>query len=157
MGELLLGCSGWNYPDTSDKGGWTGVFYPDKDTKRLRYYSQFFNTAEVDSTFYEKFYSHMTNGTFMGMTRASPEKFQFSIKVPETVTHVKRLDIKKGAMTSFEEFLNKISPLRTANKLGAILFQLGLRVIHGLTGAIFRIIGMRSQRRNGDLHPYMKG
>jgi hypothetical protein len=28
-GELLLGCSGWNYADTADKGGWTGVFYPD--------------------------------------------------------------------------------------------------------------------------------
>jgi len=78
----------------------------------------------MDSTFYEKFYSHMTKGTFIGMTRATPEKFQFSIKVPETVTHVKRLDIKKGAMTSFEEFLDKISPLKTANKLGAILFQL---------------------------------
>jgi uncharacterized protein YecE (DUF72 family) len=124
MGELMLGCSGWNYPDSAEKGGWTGVFYPDKDTKRLRYYSQFFNTAEMDSTFYEKFYSHMTKGTFIGMTRATPEKFQFSIKVPETVTHVKRLDIKKGAMTSFEEFLDKISPLQTANKLGAILFQL---------------------------------
>jgi uncharacterized protein YecE (DUF72 family) len=124
MVELLLGCSGWNYPDCADKGGWTGVFYPDKDTKRLRYYSQFFNTAEMDSTFYEKFYSHMTKGTFIGMSRATPEKFQFSIKVPETVTHVKRLDIKKGAMTSFEEFLDKISPLKTANKLGAILFQL---------------------------------
>jgi len=60
MGELLLGCSGWNYPDTAEKGGWTEVFYPDKDTKRLRYYSQFFNTAEMDSTFYEKFYSNMT-------------------------------------------------------------------------------------------------
>lgn len=124
MGELMLGCSGWNYPDSAEKGGWTGVFYPDKDTKRLRYYSQFFNTAEMDSTFYEKFYSHMTKGTFIGMTRATPEKFQFSIKVPETVTHVKRLDIKKGAMTSFEEFLDKISPLKTANKLGALLFQL---------------------------------
>jgi uncharacterized protein YecE (DUF72 family) len=124
MGELMLGCSGWNYPDSAEKGGWTGVFYPDKDTKRLRYYSQFFNTAEMDSTFYEKFYSHMTKGTFIGMTRAPPEKFQFSIKVPETVTHVKRLDIKKGAMTSFEEFLDKISPLKTAKKLGAILFQL---------------------------------
>src|SRR5205823_3230360 len=29
-----------------------------------------------------------------------------------------------GAITSLEEFLDKISPLRTANKLGAILFQL---------------------------------
>jgi uncharacterized protein YecE (DUF72 family) len=45
MGELLLGCSGWNYGDTPDKGGWVGIFYPDKNTKRLRYYSQFFDTA----------------------------------------------------------------------------------------------------------------
>jgi len=44
--------------------------------------------------------------------------------VPETITHVKRTDVKKGTITSFEEFLDKISPLRTANKLGAILFQL---------------------------------
>jgi uncharacterized protein YecE (DUF72 family) len=62
MGELLLGCSGWNYGDTPDKGGWVGIFYPDKNTKRLRFYSQFFNTAEMDSIFYEKFYSHMTRG-----------------------------------------------------------------------------------------------
>jgi uncharacterized protein YecE (DUF72 family) len=124
MSDFLIGCSGWNYSDTSDKGGWTGVFYPDKDTKRLRYYSQFFNTAEMDSSFYERFYSHMTKGTFIGMARATPEKFQFSIKVPETITHVKRMDINKGAMTSFEEFLDKISPLKTSKKLGAILFQL---------------------------------
>jgi uncharacterized protein YecE (DUF72 family) len=124
MGELLLGCSGWNYGDTPDKGGWTGVFYPDKNTKRLRYYSQFFNTAEMDSIFYEKFYSQMTKGTFIGMVRATPEKFQFSVKVPETITHNKRLDINKGAMVDFEEFLDKISPLKTANKLGTILIQL---------------------------------
>jgi uncharacterized protein YecE (DUF72 family) len=55
MGEVLLGCSGWNYSDTADKGGWTGVFYPDKDTKRLRYYSQFFNTAEMDSSFWNEY------------------------------------------------------------------------------------------------------
>ncbi len=36
MGDLMLGCSGWNYPDSADKGGWTGVFYPAKTTKRLR-------------------------------------------------------------------------------------------------------------------------
>ena len=124
MAEFLIGCSGWNCPDTPEKGGWTGIFYPDKDTKRLRYYSQFFNTAEMDASFYERFYSQMTKGTFIGMTRASPEKFQFSIKVPETVTHIKRMDINKGAMISFEEFLDKISPLRNSGKLGAILFQL---------------------------------
>jgi uncharacterized protein YecE (DUF72 family) len=125
MSELVLvGCSGWSYGDTPDKGGWTDVFYPDKNTKRLKYYSEFFNTAEMDSIFYEKFYSKMTKGTFIGMARATPEKFQFSVKVPETITHNKRLDINKGAMIDFQEFLDKISPLKTANKLGTILIQL---------------------------------
>jgi uncharacterized protein YecE (DUF72 family) len=78
----------------------------------------------MDSIFYEKFYSKMTKGTFIGMVRATPEKFQFSVKVPETITHNKRLDINKGAMVDFEEFLDKISPLKTANKLGTILIQL---------------------------------
>jgi uncharacterized protein YecE (DUF72 family) len=78
----------------------------------------------MDSIFYEKFYSKMTKGTFIGMARATPEKFQFSVKVPETITHNKRLDINKGAIVDFEEFLDKISPLKTANKLGTILIQL---------------------------------
>jgi uncharacterized protein YecE (DUF72 family) len=29
---------------------------PDKETKRLRYYSEFFDTAEMDASFYERFY-----------------------------------------------------------------------------------------------------
>jgi uncharacterized protein YecE (DUF72 family) len=124
MGELLLGCSGWNYGDTPDKGGWVGIFYPSRDTKRLRYYSQFFDTAEMDSIFYEKFYSHTTKGTFIGMVKATPEEFQFSVKVPETITHRKRLDVGKGAITDFEIFLDKISPLKNSNKLGAVLLQL---------------------------------
>jgi uncharacterized protein YecE (DUF72 family) len=57
-------------------------------------------------------------------TRATPQNFQFSIKVPETITHLKRLDVNKDAITAFEEYLDKIWPLRTTKKLGAILFQL---------------------------------
>jgi uncharacterized protein YecE (DUF72 family) len=34
------------------------------------------------------------------------------------------LNVKHGAIELFEEFLNKIAPLRSANKLGAILVQL---------------------------------
>ena len=37
---LSIGCSGWNCPDTPDKGGgWTEIFYPDKETTRLPHYS----------------------------------------------------------------------------------------------------------------------
>jgi uncharacterized protein YecE (DUF72 family) len=125
MGKLLIGCSGWNYGSLPEEnGGWIGVFYPDKETKRLRHYSEFFDTAEMDASFYERFYNSMTKGTFIGMSKATPPEFQFSVKVPETITHKKRLDVKKNVLKDFEEFLEKISPLRSANKLGAILIQL---------------------------------
>ncbi len=125
MGKLLIGCSGWNYASLPEQnGGWIGVFYPDKETKRLRYYSEFFDTAEMDASFYERFYNGMTKGTFIGMSKATPAEFQFSVKVPETITHKKRLDVKKNVLKDFEAFLEKISPLRSANKLGAILIQL---------------------------------
>jgi uncharacterized protein YecE (DUF72 family) len=121
---VLIGCSGWSYSDSFERGGWVKVFYPDAQTKKLPYYSQFFNTAEMDATFYEKFYMYMTKDTFTAMTRATPDKFQFSIKVPETVTHDKRLDVSKGAVALLDEFLEKISPLKSTNKLGAVLIQL---------------------------------
>ena len=121
---MLIGCSGWSYADSVEKGGWTKVFYPNAQTKRLQYYSQFFNTAEMDASFYEKYYKYMTKGTFSLMSKATPHNFQFSVKVPETVTHEKRLDVNRGAITHLEEFLEKISPLKTGNKLGAVLIQL---------------------------------
>lgn len=119
----MLGCSGWDYPEPPPKG-WLGVFYPSRKTKRLQYYSKFFNTVEMDSTYYERLYSKMTKGTFIGLVRATPAKFQFSVKVPETITYHKKLNVKREAITDFEEFLDKISPLKTTGKLGAVLIQL---------------------------------
>jgi uncharacterized protein YecE (DUF72 family) len=124
MSELLIGTSGWSYSDPAEKGGWVGVFYPNKSIKKLPYYSQFFNTAEFDSIYYEKFYSKMGKATFEGMVNSTPDDFQFSVKVPETITRLKKLSVKDGAMTAFEEFLDRISPLKKANKLGPILFQM---------------------------------
>jgi uncharacterized protein YecE (DUF72 family) len=122
--EYYLGCSGWNYGDTPEKGGWLDIFYPSKDTKRLRYYSEFFNTVEMDSTFYEEFYSKMNKGLFFGMVKATPQNFEFSIKVPERITHRKKLDTRNDVISDFKEFLDKISPLYNSAKLGAILIQL---------------------------------
>ncbi len=123
--NLFIGCSGWNYGDTPDKGGWLNVFYPDDKTRKLRYYSQFFNTVEMDATFYKEFYLNMTKGLFMGLTRATPtDNFKISVKVPEIITHEKRLDVDKGVIVDLIEFLDKISPLKNANKLGAIIIQL---------------------------------
>ncbi len=77
--------------------------------------------AEIDSTFYEKFYMYMTKDTFTAMNRATPANFQFFVKVPETVTHDNRLDVNKEAITLLNEFLQKISPLKYDNKLGEVL------------------------------------
>jgi uncharacterized protein YecE (DUF72 family) len=127
MGDIFIGCSGWCYPGPPQKGGWSNIFYPTNDSKKLFYYSQFFNTAEISSTFYDKLYSKMTRRTFEGLARATPDNFQFSLKVPETITHINGLDIKTSALSTLEEFLGKISPLKMANKVGAIIFQLPSR------------------------------
>jgi len=44
-----------------------------------------------------------------------------SLEWPGTITHVKRLDVNKGAIIFFEEFLDQMSPLRTAKKLSVML------------------------------------
>jgi uncharacterized protein YecE (DUF72 family) len=122
--EYHLGCSGWNYGDKPDKGGWLDIFYPTKDTKRLKYYSEFFNTVEMDFIFYEEFYSKMNKGLFFGVVKTTPQDFEFSIKVPERIIHRKKLDINRDVIADFKEFLDKISPLYNTEKLGAILIQL---------------------------------
>ncbi len=122
--KLFIGCSGWNYGDSSEKGGWRDVFYPDNKTRKLTYYSQFFNTVEMDATFYNRFYQHMTQGLFVGIARTTPPDFKISVKVPEIITHDKRLDINKDVMVDLITFLDKISPLKNSNKLGAIIIQL---------------------------------
>ncbi|TVP41961.1 DUF72 domain-containing protein [Candidatus Nitrosocosmicus arcticus] len=122
--QLYLGCSGWNYGDTSEKGGWLNVFYPDNKTRKLSYYSQFFNTVEMDATFYKRFYENMNEGLFIGITKATPNDFRISVKVPEIITHEKRLDINRNVVIDLNEFLNKISPLESQRKLGAIIIQL---------------------------------
>jgi len=122
VAQVLVGTSGWSYSDTSDKGGWVGSFYPNKSTKKLPFYSQFFNTVEFDSIYYQKFYEKMGRATFEGMVKSPPKDFEFSVKVPETITRQKKLS--GDALPLFNEFLDRIAPLKNANKLGAILFQM---------------------------------
>ena len=80
--SVFIGCSGWSYSESFDKGGWVKAFYPDAQTKKLQYYADFFDTAEMDATFYEKFYMYMTKDTFAAMNRSTPDNFLLSIKVP---------------------------------------------------------------------------
>lgn len=136
--HVLVGCSGWKYDDPIEKGGWIGVFYHDAKTRFLKHYSQYFNTVEFDAVFYDRLYSHMSKGTFIGLSRATPEGFQFSVKVPETITHKKKLSLEQGALEDFNKYLDMLEPLKTYNKLGAILFQLP---------PYFKVDGLSQDRR----------
>lgn len=122
MADLLIGCSGWSYNETTENGGWVGSFYPNKSVKKLPFYGKYFNTAEFDAIYYKKFYGNMGAKTFEGMISATPPGFQFSVKVPETITREKKLGT--DALPLFDEYLDRLSALKRAKKLGAILFQM---------------------------------
>jgi uncharacterized protein YecE (DUF72 family) len=122
--KLFIGCSGWNYVDTTQYGGWLNSFYPSKKTKTFEYYSQFFDTVEKIQTFYKKYYKKMEKDLFTWLAEISPENFKMSIKVPSIVTDDKRLNIYNNVLDDLTLFIDKISPLKNTNKLGAIVIQL---------------------------------
>ncbi len=108
--KLYIGTSGWNYRD------WTGVFYPEHLSSKdyLRFYSDHFNTVEINSSFYH----FPKNATYRNWYSQVPEDFLFSLKVHRSITHIKRLlDIKK----EWEKFFDGVINLK--EKLGVILFQ----------------------------------
>jgi uncharacterized protein YecE (DUF72 family) len=107
----FIGTSGYYYFH------WKGIFYPEdlSSTKFLKYYTQYFDTLELNSTFY-----HIPKeSTIKQWKNNVPEKFIISIKANKNITHIKRL---KNAETEINEFMRKIALLQ--EKLGVILFQL---------------------------------
>ncbi|HVP23731.1 MAG TPA: DUF72 domain-containing protein [Conexivisphaerales archaeon] len=111
---LRMGTCGWSYDE------WLGVFYPSKDTPKLSYYSKVFKTAEVDSTFYD----YPNEKVVFGWSKYSPLDFQFSLKVPQLITHKKRLSLRLGVESDLDRFLNLLKPLSSLNKIGVLLVQL---------------------------------
>lgn len=114
MSGLLIGTSGWSYNE------WAGVFYPSSGTNKLSFYSKVFKTAEVDATFY----AYPSKGMVLGWAKYTPEDFVFSVKLPKTLTHEKRLDLSKGVEGDLLRFLSLMKPLMAAGKMGPVLIQL---------------------------------
>lgn len=111
MTKIFLGTSGWSYDE------WVGPVYPTRSTPKLKYYSSIFSTAEIDSTFYASPKPEMVQGWI----RNTPLGFKFSLKIPQLVTHKKRLE---NIEDDLKQFLDLIKPILDAGKLGAVLVQL---------------------------------
>jgi uncharacterized protein YecE (DUF72 family) len=106
-----IGTSGWNYPH------WSDVFYPQnmKPTAWLQHYARFFDTVEVNSTFYRL----PSSEVFVRWGEETPAGFCFALKASRFITHVKRLREPEG---SAAEFLRRAAGLK--GKIGPILFQM---------------------------------
>lgn len=113
LSELFFGTSGWSYKE------WVGPFYP-KAGKMFSYYAKFFNTAEINSTFYR----YPTKGMIYGLNKNAPSGFIFSVKLPRLITHEKRLDSSQNVKSDLTRFLELLEPLSARNRLGCILIQL---------------------------------
>jgi uncharacterized protein YecE (DUF72 family) len=114
LGEVRLGTSGWSYKE------WEGPFYPKGEKKKLTYYSRFFDTVEIDSTFY----AYPNKGMILGAAKNTPPDFIFSAKLPKLITHEKTLDLEKGVKEDLFRFLHLLKPLIDEGKLGPLLVQL---------------------------------
>lgn len=111
---IRIGTSGWSYKE------WEGVFYPDAKIPKLSYYSKVFDTAEIDSTFY----ANPSRGLVFGWARNTPKNFEFAVKLPQVITHKKKLDLKLGVEVDLKNFLELLKPLDDSGKLGPLLIQL---------------------------------
>jgi uncharacterized protein YecE (DUF72 family) len=113
MQPVLVGCSGWNYKD------WRGRFYPTAlpASRWLEHYSRQFETVEVNTTFYRL----IGRDAVARWIEQTPEHFAFAVKASRYLTHVKRL--RYGA-ESVARFYEPLQPMREANRLGAVLWQL---------------------------------
>ncbi|HUI29257.1 MAG TPA: DUF72 domain-containing protein [Candidatus Acidoferrales bacterium] len=115
--EIYAGTAGWSYPD------WYGPFYPEKKEKafsELKFYADFFDCVEINSTFYRHF-PPSTAEKWLAEVKKNPN-FVFIVKLFQQFTH--------GSRQKDKEFLNNrsvviefLSPLVEQKKLAGILVQ----------------------------------
>ena len=112
---IRIGPAGWSYQD------WEGIVYPPpkKGAKLdpLVYLSDFFDTIELNNTFYRPPALSMTK-SWAKRVQSNP-RFKFTAKLYRNFTHARE------ALTEADEgaFKNGLAPLVEAGRLGALLLQ----------------------------------
>ncbi len=111
MSEILIGTSGYDYPE------WRGVFYPAglKRADFLPYYATQFNALELNSSFYNM----PTAERLLSFWERSGGALKFSVKANRLLTH----EIGRDWKSSAQEFLAALKPLAQNESLASALFQ----------------------------------
>ena len=107
---IYIGTSGFSYDD------WVGPYYPPDLSKNdwLTFYAKEFNTLEINYTYYRM----PTARTLAGMARKVPNRFLFTLKTPQEMTHTRDADA-----ALFPQFIEALKPLRDEKKFGVVLAQ----------------------------------
>jgi len=110
--KIRVGTQGWNYD------AWVGPFYPSgtRPADFLTVYARAFDTVEVDSTFY----ATPAVKTVRGWAQRTPDDFLFALKLPQEITHERRLRNVDDPAAEFFDRARELGP-----KLGSVLIQLG--------------------------------
>jgi uncharacterized protein YecE (DUF72 family) len=113
MPQLFVGTSGFAY------ASWKPDFYPAKLPAKqfLQHYAGRLNSTEVNYTFRQL----PKSDTLKAWVEATPENFVFSLKAHMRLTHILKL---KDAASFLDVFFRAIDPLRSARRLGPVLYQL---------------------------------
>ncbi len=137
--SVRIGTSGWSYP--GGRGTWNGVFYPAKEARprgfdELEFYARWFDTVEVNSTFYGQPRARVTQA----WADRTPATFEFAVKLFQKFTHPSMFleAVAAGApgasdaalaaagdvrQADVDEFKAGVEPLALAGKLGPLLVQ----------------------------------
>ncbi len=112
---IRVGPAGWSYED------WAGIVYPPgmpRTLHPLAFLCPFFDVVEINSSFYRPL-NPKHGATWLKKVEANP-RFSFTVKLWERFTH------QRDAWPEDRElrmFLDGITPLAEAGKLGALLIQ----------------------------------
>jgi uncharacterized protein YecE (DUF72 family) len=122
--RLYIGTSGWSYPKGA--GTWDGIFFPSKlaDKDKLSFYAQYFNTVEINSSFYRPPSQYAARA----WATKVPDDFRFTAKLWQKFTHPKMFEAATGQAAHMQDedfgvFAEGIGPLAEAGKLGPLLAQ----------------------------------
>lgn len=110
LDTVRIGTAGYSYED------WREVFYPARLEKpaMLAYYSRFFNTVEINATYYVI----PSAATFERLTEKTPQDFEFIVKTHQETTHH-----RKENAAALARLTDAVHPLITAGKLKGFLAQ----------------------------------
>ena len=106
--NVYVGCAKWNKQDLKN-------FYPKGVKDELEYYSTQFNSIELNATFYQAY----SKEQFIKWKEKTPKGFKFFPKIPQTISHLKRLN---GVKNLTDEFCHSITGLE--EKLGMVFLQM---------------------------------